>query len=132
MRQYDDETLGAYLDGELDRATAAGHFAQSLPVHLAIGNRWGIALALEGVADLAIDELPEEALRLAAAAAALRLAIGRPLPPVEQPLVAASLAAARQSMSAEAAERSWREGTALSEVDSVAAALAVVGSPLAD
>jgi predicted ATPase/transcriptional regulator with XRE-family HTH domain len=111
-----------------ESGTAAAHFQDSLKVHRAVGNRWGIALALEGVAGLAAATQPEQALRLAAAASAVRVAIGRPLPPAEQPLLDGWLAPARQALSAEHAERAWADGWQLSEAQALATALELAAS----
>jgi tetratricopeptide (TPR) repeat protein len=104
-------------------ASAAAHLRDSLAVHREVGNKWGTALALEGVAALAATAEPWQALRLAAAAAALRTVIGRPLPAVEQPMLASWLAPAQQMLSADSAARAKAEGEALSEAHGIAAAL---------
>jgi predicted ATPase/transcriptional regulator with XRE-family HTH domain len=106
-----------------DVETAATCFRQSLEVHQDISSSWGTALALEGVAGMEATAQPEYALRLAGAASAVRDAIGRPLPPAEQPLLAAWLAPARQAVPPDDAQRAWAEGEALSEAEAVAAAL---------
>ena len=115
--------LGKIAVAMRDVETAAACFRQSLQVHGAVGNSWGTALALEGVAGLEATAQPEYALRLAGAASAVRKVIGRPLPPAEQPLLAAWLAPARQAVSPENAKRAWVEGEALSEAQAVEAAL---------
>jgi len=107
---------------------AGAHFAECLATHRDVGNPWGIALALEGVAGLVAESQPERALRLAAAAEALRLAIGRPLPPAEQPLVAGWLAPAQSAVSADNARRARAEGEALSQAQAVAEALELTAS----
>ena len=109
-------------------ATAASLFGDSLALHVEVGNRWGVALALERVAGLAAPAQPEQALRLAAAAAALRAAMGRPLSPVEEPLVADWLSPAREAVSAESAARAWTDGGQLAEASAVAIALEVTAS----
>ena len=115
--------LGKIAVAMRDVETAAACFRQSLQVHGAVGNSWGTALALEGVAGLEATAQPEYALRLAGAASAVRKVIGRPLPPAEQPLLATWLAPARQAVSPENAKRAWVEGEALSEAQAVEAAL---------
>jgi hypothetical protein len=104
--------------------TAAAYFRESLEVHGVVGNSWGTALALEGVAGLEATVQPEHALRLAGAASAVREAIHRPLPPAEQPLLAGWLAPARQAVPPDNARRAWAEGEALSESEAVEFALA--------
>jgi predicted ATPase/DNA-binding XRE family transcriptional regulator len=112
--------LGKIALASDDPESAAAYFRDSLEVHGVVGNVWGTILALEGVAGLEATRQPERALRLAAAATALREAIGRPLPPAEQPLLASWLAPAHQAVSPQAA------GAALTEAQAVAEALAVV------
>jgi DNA-binding transcriptional regulator YiaG len=115
--------LGKVALASDDRLAAARHFSDSLVAHRAVGNRWGIALTLEGVAGLSAASHPEQALRLSAAAATLRVAIGRPLPPAEQPLTAGFLTMAQGAVSVGCAARARADGEALSEADGVAAAL---------
>jgi hypothetical protein len=103
--------------------TAAAHFTDSLELQALVGSRWGTALALEGAAGLAVAAQPERALELAGAAAALRVAIGRPVPPVERPMLEGWLAPARQAVSPETAARAWATGEALGESQAVATAL---------
>jgi predicted ATPase len=104
-------------------AVACARFEESLALLLDSGYTWGIALTLEGVAALVAAAKPEESLRLAAAASALRLSIGRPVPPAEQPLLARWLAPAQQDASAECVERAQAEGAALSETRAVEEAI---------
>jgi tetratricopeptide (TPR) repeat protein len=106
-----------------DRATARACLARSLPVHQDLGNQWGIALALEGLAGVAAAEAPRRALRLAGAAAALRHAISRPLPPAERPLLDRWLAPARQALDAGAQATAWAEGRAMPLEQAIAYAL---------
>jgi predicted ATPase/transcriptional regulator with XRE-family HTH domain len=111
----------ALMDGDLELANA--RFSESLPLLRDSAYTWGIALTLEGVAGLVSAEQPEQALRLAAAAEALRLSIGRPVPPAEQPLLAHWLAPAGRAASAECAARAQTEGAALTETQALDQAL---------
>jgi tetratricopeptide (TPR) repeat protein len=104
-------------------ARAAALFIESLDTHQKVGNRWGIALGLESVAGLVATAQPEQALRLAGTAAAVRAAIGRALAPVEQPLIDALLRPARAALAPEVVGRVWAEGEALAEADAVALAI---------
>ncbi|MEM9555542.1 MAG: protein kinase [Acidobacteriota bacterium] len=73
-------TVGGDSDDSLDRAEHLGR--ESLRLRTAIGDRLGIACALECLADVALaTELPERAGRLAVGAALLRRQIGSPVPP---------------------------------------------------
>jgi hypothetical protein len=87
--------LGKIVLAAGEPVAAATLLRESLEIHVKAGNRWGIALALEGVASLVAATNPHEALRLAAAGDALRVLIGRP-PPAERPFLASWLAPARQ------------------------------------
>jgi hypothetical protein len=117
----------AYAAG--DEAAARAAYAESLPVHQRFENRWGIAVALEGCAALASQSQPASALRLAGAAAALRRAIGRPLPPAEQPVYERWLATARAALAAEAAAAAWTAGESLSLEAAITLALDLAGEP---
>jgi predicted ATPase/DNA-binding XRE family transcriptional regulator len=114
--------LGKIAVAMHDVATAATYFTRCFEVHAVVGNSWGTALAMEGVAGLEAKLHPERALRLAGAASTMRRSIGRALPPAERPLLAAWLAPARHAVSPEIAQRAWAEGEALSEDQAVAAA----------
>ena len=117
----------AFAAGEPE--VAGPLLADSLSVHLEVGNRWGIALVLEGVACLAATTQPERALRLASAADALRTAIGRPLPPAERPLLAGWLEPARLALDPDGEARAWAQGQILSEARAVADALDALATP---
>jgi non-specific serine/threonine protein kinase len=88
-------------------------YADSFPVHQEFGNRWGITLVLEGVAALVARRQPSMALRLAAAAHALRARMCRPVPPAEQSILAGWLAPARRKLSAQAQAEAWESGAQL-------------------
>jgi tetratricopeptide (TPR) repeat protein len=113
----------ALAAGQAERA--ARLLLDSLELHQQVGNRWGMALALEGVACLASTDQPEQAIRLAGTAAAVRAAIGRPLAIVELPMIDSYLNAARAALASDAVQRLWAEGEALGEAQAVAAAMAV-------
>ena len=73
----------------------------------------------------AIQLQPERSLRLAGAAAALRQALGAPLPPVEQAQVEKSLEPARKALSNSAASAAWLEGWGMPVEKAVEDALTV-------
>jgi predicted ATPase len=114
--------LGRIAVAMHDVATAAANFTRCLEVHAVVGNSWGTALAMEGLAGLEAAAQPESALRMAGAASAMRQSINRPLTPAERTLLAAWLAPARQAVSPQTAQRAWAEGETLSEGQAVAAA----------
>jgi hypothetical protein len=79
---------------------------------------------IEDYAGLAAAEArPEQALRLAGFAAALREAIGAPLPPAEQARVDRMIAPARDALQQEAAT-AWEIGQTLDLEQAIALALA--------
>jgi hypothetical protein len=72
--------------GNLDRARAL--FEESLQIEREFGHAWGEALVVGNLGALALVEGdPQRAVRLAAAAAAQRDALGEPLTPSEQATV---------------------------------------------
>jgi hypothetical protein len=67
--------LGRLAYSQGDHAAARAQLGQSLAISSELGDRWGVAQVLEGLAALAAAETqPERALRLAGAAAAVRSA----------------------------------------------------------
>ena len=115
-----------------DRPRARALLLESLPTHQTLGNRWGVAIALEGFAGLAAQNDPARALRLAGAAAAMRTTIGRPLPPAEQPIIRDWLEQARAALPAEDAALAWSAGSALTEAEAIAEALRCSLETMAD
>src|SRR5262249_354070 len=90
----------------------------------ALGNWWGVELALEGLAGLAEAQgRPEHALRLGGAAAGLRLTTGERCPPDVAARVGRRLQRARERLGVGAAEAAWAEGAALTPEEAVAHAL---------
>ncbi|MBP7691998.1 MAG: tetratricopeptide repeat protein [Anaerolineales bacterium] len=101
-----------------------GMLEESLRLNLELGDRTAIAYCLEDFASLAAaHQQPERALRLAGAAAALRAAIGGPLPTGEQTLLDHTLEPARAGLSPETAAAYWQAGLALSLETATAEAL---------
>jgi hypothetical protein len=91
-----------------------------------LGHKRGIARLLECFAcSAAIQLQPERSLRLAGAAAALRQALGAPLPPVEQAQVEKSVEPARKALSNAAASTAWLEGWGMPVEKAVEDALTV-------
>jgi len=97
-----------------DYATARSLFEESLAIFRELRDRWGIAYALEGLARVAtIEGQAARALRLAAAAAKLRQAIGAPLPPAELEQHKRALQRAEQALSQQERTAAWAEGATM-------------------
>ena len=94
------------------------------------GNQADAIDALEGLARLAAATGDATAaVRLFAAAAALREAVARPQAPTEQAVSAPVLAGVRARLGEAAAAAAWAEGWQLAPEAAMAAALAVRGAP---
>lgn len=107
--------------GEYPRA--AELYAESLTITRELGDRWAVAYLLEDVGMLALrTDDADCALTLAGAAAALRVSIGAPLPPADQPRIDEFVASARAKAGDEA-DRLFAEGSALAWQDAVEVAL---------
>jgi predicted ATPase/class 3 adenylate cyclase/DNA-binding CsgD family transcriptional regulator len=104
-----------------DPSTAEDLHHEALALRAQRGLQPGIAESLEALASLALDhESPEEAVRLLAAAAALRRRIGLPRWPGEQLAFDADLERATEKLGHERFEPIWAEGDALGTHEAVA------------
>jgi predicted ATPase/transcriptional regulator with XRE-family HTH domain len=100
-------------------------YRESLHLLLELGHRESLAVGLEGLAGAVQGEgHPEHAVRLLAAAAALRDAIGAPLPPAQRPYYEQTLAEVRAQLAPLAYAAAWAEGSTLSLSGVVALATA--------
>ena len=100
---------------------ARQHLVESIRLSRSTGSRIGVARGLEAFAALAVHEnLPERAVKLTAAAGALREAAG--LPPLSGARVERYLASARR-LGEPAIARLWAQGRALSSEAAVTLAL---------
>jgi tetratricopeptide (TPR) repeat protein len=89
------------------------------------GDRFGIATALEGLAEAAVAQSRwAHGLQLAGAAATLRDTIGAPPAAIERPSLEGLRAEARQALGAQEAAQAWAAGRAMPLEQAVAAALA--------
>jgi DNA-binding NarL/FixJ family response regulator len=114
--------LGRIAIGRGDTATGRRHLAQSIELSQAIGSRIGVIRGLEAFAGLAVaEQRPDQAVLLAAAAAALREAAH--LPPQPAARTERYLAAAR-GLGPEAVTRLWEHGAGLDPASAVELALA--------
>ena len=114
-----------YLLGEGERAASA--FAESLQLAWATQDRASLRMCLESLARAARGSDPQRAVRLFAAAAALRQASGRAFLPVEHALYQAVLDDLRTDLGEVAFAAAWAAGQALPLEDAVAEAREVVG-----
>jgi predicted ATPase/DNA-binding CsgD family transcriptional regulator len=115
-----------------DAADARARYGEAHALGRACGLRPAIAPALEGLAALAgAAGRCEQALRLAGAAAALREAMGAPLPPPARTRLETRLAPARRALSAAGQAAAHAAGRALPLEQAVAGALAGEGSDAA-
>jgi predicted ATPase/DNA-binding winged helix-turn-helix (wHTH) protein len=101
---------------QAEYAAAYAAYREALEIFRGLGHRRGIARALEGCACLAAARgQAVTALRLAAAAAALRVSIGAaPLSLTEQQRLDRQLLRAWESLGKAAGEKAWAEGSAMS------------------
>ncbi|HUJ29762.1 MAG TPA: protein kinase [Candidatus Acidoferrum sp.] len=103
--------LGTLTREQLDCSAAYPLYRESLSIFQELGHKRGVARVLECFACLAVARLQaERSLRLAGAAAALRLNIGAPLTPSEQAKLEATLDPARRALTNTAGATAWLEG----------------------
>ncbi|MGK3987301.1 protein kinase [Sorangium sp. So ce136] len=94
-----------------DLALAERRLRASLRLHRELGDLWRSASVLEALARAAVwAGKPARGARLLGGAAALREAIGTPVPPIERPALAACLEAARSALGDAAHEARLVEG----------------------
>jgi predicted ATPase/class 3 adenylate cyclase len=106
--------LGKIAEQQADFATAWSCYENGLSISRELGNKEYIAEALEGIATLAaVQAQPGRALRLAAAAAALRDVIGARLPTAELERLDRGLEPARQMLTSAASASAWFEGQSM-------------------
>jgi non-specific serine/threonine protein kinase len=97
---------------------------ESLVLFHAMGDMVGVAWSLEGLASVSLAlGHPERAARLFGTAAALRDALGAPLPPAALVAHGHVVAAVRTALGAESFDTAWAQGGALSPEQAVSAAL---------
>jgi hypothetical protein len=120
--------LGRVAYAEGDYAVARVLFKEGLAITRELGDKLGIAYALEPFIGLAVvQDQPARALHLAGATAALREALGAPLPPDEQARVEGPLATARQALGEETAAEALAAGRAMTMEQAIAYALEEAG-----
>ncbi|MGA9969204.1 MAG: protein kinase [Candidatus Acidiferrales bacterium] len=103
--------LGSLARDQRDCATAQSLYRESIKIFQSLEHKRGVARLLECFACLAAAERQSErSLRLAGAAAALRLNIGAPLTPAEHAKLEAVLDPARQALVDTTGATAWLEG----------------------
>lgn len=105
------DALGRLALVQGDCARALTYFRESLFLRKAMGDKHGLVESVERLAPLSPD--PEITVRLLSAAAALRYAIGAPLPPVEQTPQTSLLDAKRLALGNAAFGTAWEAGQEL-------------------
>jgi non-specific serine/threonine protein kinase len=113
-----------------DHARAAALLQESLALRRQAGHKRGIARCLEGLAGVGgARGHAERAARLYGAAAALRQAIGVPLPPTDRAVHERGLAAARARLGEAAFGISWAAGQSLALMPAIDYALESPDAP---
>ena len=93
---------------------AAPMLAESLTIHVQLGDRWRAASVLETIAGRYAGSAPGDAARLLAASHQLRQTLAAPVPPAERPAHDAALASAQAALGAAGFTQCWDEGLTLS------------------
>ncbi|WP_437515451.1 protein kinase domain-containing protein [Sorangium sp. So ce1099] len=107
-----------------DLRVAGRHLRASLRLHRELGDLWRSASVIEALARAAVRAgKAERGARLLGGAAALREALGTPVPPVEQPALAACVEAARAALGDAVHDAHFAEGRGAGLDAAMAAAL---------
>jgi predicted ATPase len=116
--------LGRVAHAQGDPAMAGQRYAEALAVAWEFGDRLRIAWCFEGLAAVAATQgQGNRAARYFGAAAALRRALGAPLPPTQRPWHARHVAAARAALGGEVFAAAWDKGQATPLAQAVTTAL---------
>ena len=116
--------LGNVAMGEGDHAAARAHYVEGLLLSRDTGDRWRLADCLEGFAGLALaQEQPERAARLFGMDEAVRHSLDVALNPFDRPYYERNLAAAQAALGEEAFAKTWAEGRAMTQEQTLAYAL---------
>ena len=125
-------SLGRVVQQRGDVSQSVALFKEALALSQDAGNRLGVASSLEGVAGAALVSTPEHAARLLGAVAALREALGAPVPASEREDHDHSVAATRTTLGETAFAAAWAAGRALPMEEAVNEALALVSALVRD
>jgi predicted ATPase/DNA-binding CsgD family transcriptional regulator len=94
-----------------DLEAAGDMLAESLEIHLSLGDRWRVASVVETIAALVVSQQdPYQAATLLGAMARLRKALRTPVPPAERPGYDECLRGLRQSLGASRFRSAWLLG----------------------
>jgi predicted ATPase len=122
--------LGLVAIREGDLTEALGRYREALGIMRTLGGPWNVAILLAGYARIAAGiGRPRRAVRLGAAATALRDSYQTPLIPLAESVLAEGLALGGQALGKVVYARAWAEGRALSLDEAVAEALEVEVAP---
>ena len=102
-------TQGKFLREQGNISAAYTAVTEALRLALAVGPRLIVAAALEELACTVVAQEPALALRLLAAAAALRMPMGTPVRPVDQAAMDAARATARAALGDTVFAATWSE-----------------------
>ncbi len=112
-RQHCDGILAAHAPDRVTLADAHALYGESLELYWSMGDKVGVAVCLDGLAEIAHAlGQPERAARLMGATAALREAIGSPVRPSDQARRDAGLTAVRIELGDDAFAAAWAAGAA--------------------
>ena len=122
--------LSDFPDGvsleEGDFAAASGYYRESLAMAVELEDHWLAAVALDGLAAVALEKgVGEKAALLSGAAEALCEAAGDPLQAWEQSLRDRNVSALRSTLDAESLEREWARGREMTLREAAGVALGV-------
>ena len=122
--------LGYLYCAQRNFEAAHAAYREALQLFAGLGHRRGIARALEGIGCLAAGRgHSARALKLAAAAAHLRLQIGASLTPAEQSKLDESLSSAWLSLPESEGKQAWAEGSAMSLEKAIQYSLDIPATP---
>ncbi len=114
--------LAKMAASENDHTTARKLYEESLTIARKLEDKWSIALYLEGLGEVVIDQgEPAWAVRLWGAADTLRKAIGAPMPPVERAQYESRVSIARTQLSEATFALIWAEGQKMTPEQALAA-----------
>ena len=119
------QSLGRVVQQRGDVSQGVALFKEALALSQEAGNMLGVASSLEGVAGTVRSSKPERAARLLGAVAALREALGAPVPASEREDHDHSVAATRTALGETAFAAAWAAGRALPVEEAVNEALAL-------
>jgi len=114
---------------EDDQGTAADMLAESLETHAGLGDRWRVASVVETIAEIIVAPADASlAATLLGGSAALRKALGAPIPPAERPAHDACVRTLRESLGQRRLRGAWQRGLTMPLDELVELALQAIGT----